>query len=138
MSAWGTPDFSHMDIPKAGTVDRPKIDVSPEDIRELAYTIIRVTDRNGKAVGPWAGELCDEDALAGLKNMMRLRAIDARMVTAQRQGKTSFYMQSLGEEAVSCAFQATLNKGDMNFSTYRQQGLLVAAGYPIEDLMNQV
>ena len=28
----------------------------------------------------------------------------SRMLTAQRQGKTSFYMQHLGEEAVSCAF----------------------------------
>jgi 2-oxoisovalerate dehydrogenase E1 component alpha subunit len=37
--------------------------------------------------------------------MMLLRAYDARMMVAQRQGKTSFYMQHLGEEAISCAFQ---------------------------------
>jgi len=133
-----TPSFEHMDIPRAGAVPRPAIDVEPTEIRDLAYTIIRVTDRHGKAVGPWAGEISDEEALTGLKNMMRLRAYDSRMVTAQRQGKTSFYMQALGEEAVSCAFQATLNKGDMNFGTYRQQGLLLAAGYPIVDMMNQV
>ena len=36
--------------------------------------------------------------------MMTLRAFDARMLMAQRQGKTSFYMQHMGEEAVSCAF----------------------------------
>ena len=36
--------------------------------------------------------------------MMTLRAFDARMQMAQRQGKTSFYMQHMGEEAVSCAF----------------------------------
>ena len=32
--------------------------------------------------------------------MMTLRTFDARMLTAQRQGKTSFYMQHMGEEAV--------------------------------------
>ena len=31
--------------------------------------------------------------------MMTLRTFDARMQMAQRQGKTSFYMQHLGEEA---------------------------------------
>ena len=37
--------------------------------------------------------------------MMKTRAFDARMMMAQRQGKTSFYMQCTGEEAVACAFQ---------------------------------
>ena len=39
---------------------------------------------------------------------MTLRAFDARMLMAQRQGKTSFYMQHMGEEAVSCAFRKAL------------------------------
>ena len=133
-----TPSFDGMLIPKAGETPRPEPDVDPSEIRELAYSIVRVIDRNGRAVGPWSGSLSNEAALEGLKNMMRVRAMDARMVIAQRQGKTSFYMQSLGEEAVSCAFQAALRPGDMNFPTYRQQGLLVAAGYPMVDLMNQV
>jgi len=133
-----TPSFDGMLIPKAGETPRPEPDVDPSEIRELAYSIVRVIDRNGRAVGPWSGSLSDDAALEGLKNMMRVRAMDARMVIAQRQGKTSFYMQSLGEEAVSCAFQAALRPGDMNFPTYRQQGLLVAAGYPMVDLMNQV
>ncbi len=47
--------------------------------------------------------------------MMTLRAFDARMQMAQRQGKTSFYMQHMGEEGVSCAFQRALLPGDMNF-----------------------
>ena len=77
---------------------------SPKSIRELAYSIIRVLNRDGEAVGPWAGLLGDEELLEGLRNMMTLRAFDARMLMAQRQGKTSFYMQHMGEEAVSCAF----------------------------------
>jgi len=134
----GQPDFSNVKIPKAGSVPRPEIDAPPESMRDLAYSIIRVLNREGEAVGPWAGSMSDEELLAGLKDMMRLRAFDTRMLMAQRQGKTSFYMQHLGEEAVSCAFRKALIQGDMNFPTYRQAGLLIAGGYPMVQMMNQI
>ena len=127
----GAPDFSNVTIAKAGAVARPEVDAAPEDIRDLAYSIIRVLNREGEAVGPWAGTLSDDELLSGLRHMMKLRAFDARMLMAQRQGKTSFYMQHLGEEAVSCAFRKALRKGDMNFPTYRQAGLLIADDYPM-------
>src|SRR4030081_1637406 len=134
----GTPDFSDVKISLAGEVRRPEVDVAPEDIRDLAYAIIRVLDRDSEAVGPWAGLLDDDALLKGLRHMMTLRAFDARMQMAQRQGKTSFYMQHMGEEAVSCAFRKALLPGDMNFPTYRQAGLLIAAGYSLVDMMCQI
>ena len=70
--------------------------------------------------------------------MMTLRTFDARMLLSQRQSKTSFYMQHLGEEAVSCAFQKALAPGDMNFPTYRQAGLLIASGYPLVTMACQI
>ena len=132
------PDFSNVVIARAGAVPRPPVNAAPEEIRDLAYSIIRVLNRDGEAVGPWAGLLTGEELLAGLRDMMKLRAFDARMLTAQRQGKTSFYMQHLGEEAVSCAFRRALNEGDMNFPTYRQAGLLIAGGYPMVEMVNQI
>jgi 2-oxoisovalerate dehydrogenase E1 component alpha subunit len=134
----GTPDFSTVPIPHAGTVRRPEIDADPESIRDLAYSIIRVLNREGEAVGPWAGSLSDDELRLGLANMMTLRAFDQRMQMAQRQGKTSFYMQHMGEEAVSSAFRRALSPGDMNFPTYRQAGLLIAGGYPMVEMMNQI
>ena len=134
----GVPDFSTVRIPRAGSVARPPVDADPESIRELAYSIIRVLNREGKAVGPWSGLLSDAELLEGLRHMMTLRAFDARMLMAQRQGKTSFYMQHMGEEAVSCAFRKALSPGDMNFPTYRQAGLLIAAGHSLVDMMCQI
>ncbi len=133
-----TPDFSKVVIPKAGSVPRPPVDVDPKEIRDLAFSIIRVLNRDGEAVGPWAGTLSEDELKDGLRYMMTLRAFDARMQTAQRQGKTSFYMQHMGEEAVSCAFRQAMEPGDMNFPTYRQAGLLIAGGYPMVDMMNQI
>jgi 2-oxoisovalerate dehydrogenase E1 component alpha subunit len=132
------PDFSGVSIPRAGSVRKPPVDTAPEEIRDLAYSIIRVLNRFGEAVGPWAGSLSDDALLTGLRTMMKVRAYDVRMQMAQRQGKTSFYMQCTGEEAIGCAFQMALEQGDMNFPTYRQQGLLIASGYPLVDMMCQV
>lgn len=125
-------------MPEAGTLRRPPPDADPADTRDLAYSFIRVLDDRGDAVGPWAGALADDEALDGLRHMMLLRAFDARMQLAQRQGKTSFYMQHLGEEAVSCAVRKALSPGDMNFPTYRQAGLLIAGGYPLVEMMCQI
>lgn len=134
------PDFAGFDIPKAGDLRCPPIDCAAEDMRDLAFGMIRVLDDHGNAVGPWADLVDADDAarLEGLRHMMKLRAYDARMLLAQRQQKTSFYMQHLGEEAVSCAFQRALRPGDMNFPTYRQAGLLIASDYPVKTMMCQV
>ncbi len=132
------PDFSGVKIPRAGTVRRPAVDADPEDIRDMAFSIIRVLTKDGEAVGDWAGELSEEELRLGLRHMMMLRSFDARMLMAQRQGKTSFYMQHLGEEAISCAFQRALSPGDMNFPTYRQAGLLIAQDYPLFLMMCQI
>lgn len=122
----------------AGEVRRPAIDVDPRDIHDLAYSLIRVTDDEGEAKGEWAPELNLETKRRGLRAMMKTRAYDQRMMKLQRQGMTSFYMQCTGEEAVACGFQAALQKGDMNFPTYRQQGLLIAQDWPLVDMINQI
>jgi len=134
----GRPDFGHVAISEAGEVPRPPIDVAPSEIRNFAYAMIRVLDDKGYAGGDWAGALNQEDLRKGLRDMMLLRSFDARMLLSQRQGKTSFYMQSLGEEAVSTAHRKALEKGDMCFPTYRQQGLLIAYGWPLVDLMDEI
>ncbi|MCP3388067.1 3-methyl-2-oxobutanoate dehydrogenase (2-methylpropanoyl-transferring) subunit alpha [Bradyrhizobium sp. CCGB12] len=134
----GKPDFSGVAIPKAGSTRRPPVDVAPEEIRDLAYSIIRVLNHAGQAIGPWVPDLTQDELVAGLRHMMTLRTFDARMQMAQRQGKTSFYMQHTGEEAVSCAFRIALGPDDMNFPTYRQAGLLIAHDYPLVDMMCQI
>ena len=73
MRPGGTPDFSNVPIAEAGSVPRPEVDVDPRDIRDLAFSIIRVLNRDGEAVGPWAGPLTDEELLEGLRHMMTLR-----------------------------------------------------------------
>src|SRR6185312_6500475 len=133
-----TPDFSSITKPPAGSAPRPPINAEPFDIRELAYGLIRVLDDDGKAVGPWDPHLDAETLRAGLRTMMTTRALDDRMVRAQRQGKITFYAKSAGEEAVAAAQAMALRPDDMGFPTYRQQGLLIGRGYPVQDMVHQV
>jgi 2-oxoisovalerate dehydrogenase E1 component alpha subunit len=133
-----TRDFSDLRLSTAGAAPRPPIDADASEIRELAYDLIRVLDAKGGAVGPWALKIDPEVLRAGLRAMMLTRFYDERMYRAQRQGKTSFYMKCTGEEAVAVAGAAVLAKDDMCFPTYRQQGLLIARGYPLVEMMSQV
>ena len=119
-------DFSYLHLSPAGAVRRPPVDCPPGQTSELAYTLVRVLDDDGRAVGPWAGSVDTDDLRRGLRAMMKTRAFDARMLLAQRQKKISFYMQCLGEEAVAVAHAQALRPGDMCFPTYRQQGLLLS------------
>ncbi|KEQ54040.1 3-methyl-2-oxobutanoate dehydrogenase (2-methylpropanoyl-transferring) subunit alpha [Sphingobium chlorophenolicum] len=133
-----TADFSDFDIPPAGAQARPDEAAQPGEMRDLAYGLVRVLDQDGIAVGPWNPNLPAETLLKMLRAMALTRAFDARMFRAQRQGKTSFYMKSTGEEAVSIGAALALASDDMCFPSYRQQGILIARGWPIIDMMNQI
>ncbi|HYE69964.1 MAG TPA: thiamine pyrophosphate-dependent enzyme, partial [Aquabacterium sp.] len=119
-------DFSYLHVSPAGAVRRPPVDTSAADTTDLAYSLVRVLDEDGRAVGPWVPEIEPARLRRGLKAMMKTRAFDARMLIAQRQKKLSFYMQSLGEEAIGTAHSFALRPGDMCFPTYRQQSLLLS------------
>lgn len=118
-------DFSFLRVSAAGEVPRPAIDIKPAHTGTMAWKLIRVLDDGGRAVGPWAPQVDVAELKRGLVAMLRTRAFDARMLIAQRQKKISFYMQALGEEAIAVAHAMALQPGDMNFPTYRQQGLLL-------------
>jgi 2-oxoisovalerate dehydrogenase E1 component alpha subunit len=132
------PDFAALNLLGAGETRRPEVTDSADAITDLATGLIRVLNVDCEAVGPWRPAIEVSQLLAGLRHMMLTRELDRLMLTAQRQGKTSFYMQCTGEEAIACAFRAALRGGDMNFPTYRQQALLVAGGYPLELMISQV
>ncbi len=131
-------DFSGIAIPRAGEASRPDIAAPAAETHPLCYSLVRVLDDDGRAVGPWDPKLDVDKLRRILRDMLMVRVFDERMFRAQRQGKTSFYMKSLGEEAVAVAAAHALDREDMCFPTYRQQGLLIARDYPLVEMMNQI
>ncbi len=131
-------DFSHVEILPAGVTPRPDSAAPAGEMRDLVYGLVRVLDDEGGAVGPWNPRLTPDVMRRMLRAMALTRAFDDRMFRAQRQGKTSFYMKSLGEEAVSIGATFALQRDDMCFPSYRQQGILIARDWDLVDMMNQI
>jgi 2-oxoisovalerate dehydrogenase E1 component alpha subunit len=133
-----TPDFSNLKIPAAGSAPRPDTSAAASETHPLTTSLVRVLGDDNRATGPWDPKL-DADTLRKiLRDMVTVRIFDDRMYRAQRQGKTSFYMKSTGEEAIATSTAEALDREDMHFPTYRQQGLLVSRGYSLVDMMCQI
>jgi len=131
------PDFSYLSLSEAGTVARPGINEPASKIENLAHDLVRVLDDDGMAKGPWVPKLTPDQLIEALRLMLLTRQYDDRMQRVQRQGKISFYMQSLGEEAVSIGQGMALDSGDMLFPSYRNQGLFILRDTDLVDLMCQ-
>ena len=131
-------DFSYLQLSAAGAVRKPAVDVDPQATADLAASLVRVLDEQGHAQGPWAEDIPTQMLHDGLRAMLTTRIYDTRMVTAQRQKKMSFYIQSLGEEAIGSAHALALRGDDMCFPTYRQQSILMARKLPLVDMICQL
>ena len=88
--------------------------------------------------GAVAPELDKATALKMYDTMVFIRVLDERMLAAQRQGRISFYMQCLGEEAATVGSAAALDDKDMIMAQYREQGALRYRGFSLEQFMNQL
>jgi 2-oxoisovalerate dehydrogenase E1 component alpha subunit len=131
-------NFDHLVIPPASSASRPESTAAASAIRDLAYGLIRVLDEGGRAVGAWEPGLDPAHLQRGLRAMLLTRVFDERMFRAHRQGKTSFYIKSSGEEAIGAAQSLMLGRDDMCFPTYRMVSWLMARDYPLLDLVNQI
>ncbi|MES2337867.1 MAG: 3-methyl-2-oxobutanoate dehydrogenase (2-methylpropanoyl-transferring) subunit alpha [Pseudomonadota bacterium] len=131
-------DFAEVAVPPVDAARRPDTAARADSFHDLAFGLVRVLDLDGSAGGQWDPRLNPDAKRQMLRHMAMVRAFDERMFRAQRQGKTSFYMKSLGEEAVAVAAAMALASDDMCFPSYRQQGLLIARGWSLVDMMNQI
>jgi 2-oxoisovalerate dehydrogenase E1 component alpha subunit len=110
------------------------IDANSVEIPEL-----RILKKDGSVYE--GSDLPDMDealAIKVYKTLIFHRVVDERMVAAQRQGRLSFYMAALGEEAASVGGAAGLKPQDMIMSQYREQGALMFRGFSLENFMNQM
>lgn len=132
------PRFGDLHLAPPGDTRRPDTLADEAGMRDLPYGLIRVLDDEGHGVGPWMPAIPPETLLKGLRAMMTVRAADDRLFRAHRQGKTSFYIKSAGEEAIGAAQSLALGSSDMCFPTYRMLSWLIARDYPLTDFANQV
>jgi 2-oxoisovalerate dehydrogenase E1 component alpha subunit len=109
------------------------------DGNSVSIPELKLLDQDGNTY-PNA-DLPDIDETLALKMYKTLafhRVLDERMVASQRQGRLSFYMTALGEEAASVGGAAGLEPQDMIMTQYREQGVLMFRGFSLENFMNQM
>ncbi|KLU87933.1 2-oxoisovalerate dehydrogenase subunit alpha [Magnaporthiopsis poae ATCC 64411] len=104
-----------------------------------AVPTYRVVDQHGVVVDPdFEQDLSDDQVLGLYRDMVAVSIMDSIMFDAQRQGRISFYMVSAGEEAVCVGSASALEKRDVIFCQYREQGVLRYRGFTFRDYMNQL
>ena len=122
-------DFGQKWKEQPSDLDRPDpVESSALDTEKHAHGLIRVLGDDNTASGEWDPKLDANELIRGLEMMMRLRIFDDRMIKMQRTGKLSFYMRSLGEEAVAIAQTMALDEKDWVFPSYRQPGAQFVRG----------
>lgn len=104
-----------------------------------ALPTYRVVDQDGNIVDQsFKQDLSDEEVVELYKTMLSVSIMDVIMFDAQRQGRLSFYMVSAGEEALSVGSASVLDKQDVVFCQYREQGVFAQRGYTLDEFMNQL
>ena len=104
----------------------------------LSIPVFKMLDADGEYYEGAMTSSIDKATAVKIYEAMRFtRVLDERMLAAQRQGRISFYMQCLGEEAAVTSSTAALEDQDMIFAQYREQAALAYRGFPLEQFMHQ-
>ena len=84
------------------------------DGHSVEIPILKLLKQDGSVYdGAELPEIDQESATKIYKTLAFHRVLDERMVASQRQGRLSFYMTALGEEAASVGGAAGLKPQDM-------------------------
>lgn len=95
-------------------------------------------ESSGEIKLPEGEKLLDDAHLLKMyRNMVTLSLMDKILYESQRQGRISFYMTNMGEEAVQIGSASALTLEDMIYAQYREAGVLLHRGQPLEKFMDQ-
>ncbi|KAF4986370.1 hypothetical protein FDECE_15991 [Fusarium decemcellulare] len=104
-----------------------------------ALPTYRVVDQHGVVVDQsFQPDISDEEVVRLYRDMVFISIMDLIMFDAQRQGRLSFYMVSAGEEAVSIGSSSVLDREDVMFCQYREQGVFKERGWTAKEFMGQL
>jgi 2-oxoisovalerate dehydrogenase E1 component len=98
------------------------------------FETLSIIDPHGDLVAEDPG-LDPELYQAMYRNMVLSRALDRRMLALQRQGRLGTYAMLEGQEAVQIGSALALEPHDFVFPSYREHGVQVTRGLPMEVLL---
>ena len=99
--------------------------------------LLQSLDLEGRAVGP-IPEISVEDQRRVFRHMLRMRLLDQRMLSLQRQGRIGFYGTATGEEAAVTGSAYAARATDWVFPALRQMGVSLWRGTSLRDIVCQL
>ncbi|MCP4296683.1 MAG: thiamine pyrophosphate-dependent dehydrogenase E1 component subunit alpha [Proteobacteria bacterium] len=120
---------------KVTTIFQPTFTTSSD----LHIPVLKILQEDG-SLYPESNQsrLRKKEAIKIYDAMLFIRALDERMLSAQRQGRVSFYMTSTGEEASHIGAGAALKDDDMIIAQYREPGPLYYRGFTAQQFADQL
>jgi pyruvate dehydrogenase E1 component alpha subunit/2-oxoisovalerate dehydrogenase E1 component alpha subunit len=100
-------------------------------------TLRRVLDEEGREVAA-PPAVPDDDLRALYRHMLKMRVLDQRMLSLQRQGRIGFYGMATGQEASVTGSAYALRKGDWVFHALRETGVCLWRGTTLEEIVCQL
>ncbi len=98
-----------------------------------AIDYLQVMDENGNVDMQLMPSIPDSKIVDMYKYMLFARALDAKSLSLQRQGRLATYAPLIGEEATQIGVAMALRKDDVFVPSFRQHGVFLARGQPLED-----
>lgn len=113
------------------------------DAEARATGLLRLLEPDGTPTPLLAGadpEMVDDPALARrlLRGMLRIRVIDERLLTLQRQGRVGFYGTASGQEASVVGTAAAMEPQDWLVPALREPGAGLLRGMPLREYVAQI
>ena len=101
----------------------------------MAPKALTIIEKDGRVQKDKDPNLTDEQLLGLYAVMVQTRILDERGLALQRQGRIGFFLQSLGQEASHLGSAAALRDSDWLFPAYRQVGITLLRGAPLEQIV---
>jgi len=103
---------------------------NPNDV--LAPGVIRAMKDDGTVDPAHDPCLSDSELVSIYTAMVRVRLLDDRLVSLQRQGRIGFHIGSIGEEAAILGSAFAIRKNDWIFPCYREFGAALWRGMALQ------
>ncbi|HMJ11542.1 MAG TPA: thiamine pyrophosphate-dependent enzyme, partial [Polyangiaceae bacterium] len=112
--------------------------MSADLVPESDSALLRVLRDDGRTDREHDPFLAADTLLAMYREMRRVRLLDTRMVSLQRQGRIGFYGPCTGQEAPPIATAFAIAPRDWVFPALREGAIMLARGFPLAKYVAQV
>jgi pyruvate dehydrogenase E1 component alpha subunit/2-oxoisovalerate dehydrogenase E1 component alpha subunit len=103
----------------------------------MSASLFQVLDDEGRVVGP-VPKIPEDDRVRLYRHMVKMRVLDQRMLSLQRQGRIGFYGTATGQEAAVTGSAYALRPTDWVFPALREMGVSLWRGTTVKEMVCQL